>query len=411
LTHIDEPMNSTPQHTPGSRYTLYAWHLSYFAGKLRAYLTYKKIPFDDIPVSWAKLMGPIQRHTGARVMPVLHAPDGRWLQDTRCIIDELETRFPTPPIFPTTPRRRIAAGLIEAWGDEWWIPIAMHTRWTYPENYALFEREAGDALAPWAPRFVKNHLVARVARMLRGYTPGVGIVPSQYAMMEEWSIAMLDLLDRHFAATPYLLGDHPTIADFGLQGTMYGHLGRDPWPKRKWIDPRPALRGWIDRMATLDHAAVRARYGGPTLDATAPGAAIDSLPATLEPVLRTICREYLPMNEAILGEVQRYLAGKAPDGGHGPGHGPARARRGDRPLPRTLGPAEFPMGAHRFSRLALPFTLWKLQGVQDDFRALSAVDQTSVREWLHDLGGEGFLDLPIPRLERVALRVRLAEVA
>jgi glutathione S-transferase len=386
----------------GRRYRLYAWHLSYFAGKLRAYLTYKKIPFDDVPVSWAKLMGPIQRHTGARVMPVLRAPDGRWLQDTRCIIDELERSFPSPPIFPTTPRRRIAAGLIEAWGDEWWIPIAMHTRWTYAENYALFEREAGDALAPWAPRFVKDHLVGRVARMLRGYTPGVGIVPSQYAMMEEWSIAMLDLLDRHFTATPYLLGDHPTIADFGLQGTMYGHLGRDPWPKREWIDPRPALRGWIDRMATLDHDTVRAGYGGPTPAASAPGAPVDSLPATLEPVLRVICREFLPMNEAILGEVRRYLAAEATTDG-------SRARRRDRPLPRTLGPAEFPMGAHRFSRLALPFTLWKLQGVQDDFRALPADGQAAVRAWLRSLGGEGFLDLPIPRLDRVALRVRLAE--
>ena len=377
-------------------YTLYAWHLSFFAGKLRAYLTYKKVPFEESPVSWAKLVGPIHRNTGARVMPVLRTPDGRWLQDTRCIIDALERSFPAPSIFPATPRRRIAAGLIEAWGDEWWIPIAMHTRWTYTENYALFEREAGDALAPWAPRFLKDHLVSRVARMLRGYVPRVGIVPSQYAMMEEWSLAMLDLLERHFAATPYLLGDHPTIADFGLQGTMYGHLGRDPWPKREWIDPRPALRGWIDRMATLDHDAVRARYGGPTPDAPAPGAPVDTLPATLEPVLRIICREFLPMNQAILGEVQRYLA-----------KGPAAGR----PLPRTLGPAEFPMGAHRFSRLAIPFTLWKLQGVQDDFRALPAADQATVREWLRGLGGEGFLDLAIPRLERAALSVRVLEAA
>jgi hypothetical protein len=69
------------------------------------------------------------------------------------------------------------------------------------------------------------------------------------------------------------------------------------------------------------------------------------------------------------------------------------------------------MGAHRFSRLAIPFTLWKLQGVQDDFRALSAADQAAVREWLRRLGGEGFLDLAIPRLERAALSVRLADPA
>jgi hypothetical protein len=33
-------------------------------------------------------------------------------------------------------------------------------------------------------------------------------------------------------------------------------------------------------------------------------------------------------------------------------------------------------------------------------------DRTTARDWLRDLGGEGFLDLDIPRLERVAMQVR-----
>jgi glutathione S-transferase len=366
--------------------TLHGWHLSYFAGKLRAYLVYKRIPFIDRPMDWYTLVFRARRRTGASVMPTLEMPDGRWLQDTRCIIDALEPLSPAAPIFPSTPRRRIAAELLEAWGDEWWIPIAMHTRWTYPENYALFEQEAGDALAPWAPRWLRRRLVARVATLLRSYLPTVGIVPAQYGMMESWSLGMLDLLDRHFAAVPYLLGERPTIGDFGLQGTMYGHLGRDPWPKREWIAPRRSLRDWIDRMATLDHDAVASRYGAPPT-----GEAPDQIPPTLEPVLRTVCREFLPMVQGILAEVQR----AAP-----------RYREG-RPLPRALGAIEFPMGDRRFSRRALPFTLWKVQGIQDVFRALSEEDRALVRVWLRGLGGEALLDLPIPRLERVALRVRL----
>ena len=54
-------------------YTLYAWHLSYFAGKLRAYFIYKKVPFNEIPVSYYMLTGPVQRNTGARVMPLKQA--------------------------------------------------------------------------------------------------------------------------------------------------------------------------------------------------------------------------------------------------------------------------------------------------------------------------------------------------
>ena len=365
--------------------TLHGWHLSYFAGKLRAYLVYKRIPFIDRPVDWYTLMFKVRRRTGASVMPTLEMPDGRWLQDTRCIIDALEPRHPAAPVFPVTPRRRIAADLLEAWGDEWWIPIAMHTRWSYAENYPLFEADAGAALAPRAPRWLQRRLVARVATVLRGYLPTVGIVPAQHALMESWSRGMLDLLDHHFAAVPYLLGRRPTIGDFGLQGTMYGHLGRDPWPKREWIEPRPSLRSWIDRMATLDHDAVAARYGDDE------GAAADAIPPTLEPVLRTVCREFLPMVQGILDEVQRA----------------APRYRDGRPLPRALGPIEFPMGDARFSRRALPFTLWKIQGLQDRFRALTEDGRGVVRGWLRELGGEALLDLPIPRLERVALRVRL----
>ena len=366
---------------------LHAWHLSYFAGKLRAYLVYKQVPFVDRPVDWWTLVHTVKRRTGASVMPTLEMPDGRWLQDTRVIIDALEPQFPRPPVFPSTPRRRIAAELLEAWGDEWWIPIAMHTRWSYGENYPLFQHDAGGALAPWAPRWLQHRLVARVAKLLRTYLPTVGIVPEQHAMMESWSVAMLDLLDRHFAAVPYLLGNHPTIGDFGLQGTMYGHLGRDPWPKREWIDPRRSLRGWTDRMAGLGHEAVRARYGAP--DADAPQ---DAIPSTLEPVLRRICREFLPMVQGILEEVQRA----------------APRYRDGRPLPRALGPVAFPMGEARFTRRALPFTLWKIQGIQDVFRGFTAADQATVRDWLRGLGGEALLDLPIPRLERAALQVRLA---
>ena len=382
------PSQGTTRRTPTDKpYTLYAWHLSYFAGKMRAYLVYKKVPFVEVPVSYRLLVGPVKRNTGASVMPTMTTPEGRWLQDTRHIIDTLEPLYPTPSIFPTTPRRRIAAELIEAWGDEWWIPIAMHTRWTYGENYALFERDAGDALAPWAPRFVKNYLVSRVARLLRGYCPRVGIIPSQFAMMEEWSLRMLDLLDRHFATVPYVLGDHPTLADFGLQSTMYGHLGRDPWPKREWIDPRRHLRDWVDRMASLDHEAVRARYGTPT-----PDAPDDAIPPTIEPVLRTLCREFLPMVQGILDETRKAVAAHPGDG---------------KPLARLLGPVSFPMGEHTFTRHAIPFTLWKIQGLLDAFKAMPEQDRATVRGWLRDLGGEGFLDLDIPRLERVAMQVRV----
>ena len=359
-------------------YVLYAWHLSYFSGKSRCYLRYKNIPHVEKPIDLYTFSFRIKKHTGAAVMPVVVTPEGEWIQDTSVIIDRLEERFPEMPVVPSTPVQRFAAYLMELWGDEWWIPIAMHTRWSYPENYALFEREGGDHLLPGFPRFLKNRVVATAAGQMRGHLKNVGVAPEQFEVLERWTYDMLDLLDRHFAQLPYLFGDKPSLGDFGLVGTMYGHLGRDPWPKEHMVASRRNLRAWIDRMTEPPHP-----NGGSFLPD-------DRMPETLTPVFGTICREFIPQLEGILAELRRYLPGHPFDG---------------RPVPRGLGMIEFPMGEGRFRRAALPYTLWMTQRMLDVYRTMPADGQSAVRGWLRSLGGERLLDLDIPRLKRRALRV------
>lgn len=358
-------------------FILYGWHLSYFTGKVRCYLAYKRIEFVDQAVDMYTLLSRIKRKTGVVVMPVLRTPQGVWLQDSSVIIDQLEARFGQFPVVPTTPVQRFTAYLLEAWGDEFWIPIAMHTRWSYPENYALFEREAGAHLLPNFPAFLQRKAVAYVANSLRNKLHVVGVRPEQFELMNAWSLRMLDLLDAHFAQHPFLLGGHPTLADFGLVGSMYGHLGRDPWPAREWVAPRKHLRAWIDRMAD------------PTSFSDAPLLADDAIASTLVPVLQTILDEFVPMLEGINTQV-RALLHNYPVG---------------KPLPRGLGDVEFPMGAGHFRRAALPYTLWMAQRVLDCHRGLPQSDRQQVAAWLRQMGGERLLQLDIPRLRQAGLRV------
>ena len=361
-------------------YILYGWHLSFYAGKVRCYLRYKRIPFVDQEVDFYTLTRRIKKRTGAAVMPIVVTPGGEWLQDSSSIIDQFEQRFPEPAVVPQWPVQRFASVLLETWGDEWWIPIAMHTRWSYPENYALFERDAGSALLPHFPRFLQKRAVGQVAKLLRSYLPQVGIVPEQFGMMDAGTRAMLDALDTHFAQHRFLLGDRPTVGDFGLVGTMYGHLGRDPWPKRELVDPRPHLRAWIDRMA-------EPRGDGGAL------LAADAIPVTLDPVFRSIVHEYLPMVEAILVKTVA-LAKDKPRG---------------QALPRGAGEIGYPMGDGQFRRGGMPFTMWKMQRLLDVFRAMSEDGQKSVRAWLQSIGGERLLDMDIPRLKRMTLQVALED--
>ena len=361
-------------------FVLYGWHLSYYTGKVRCYLRYKQLPFVDTPVDFVTLIMRVKRRTGAVVMPVVVTPQGEWLQDSSAIIDELERRFPERPVIPSTPVRRFAAYLLETWGDEWWIPVAMHTRWSYPENYTLFEREGGKALLPRWPKFLRDRAVATAANAMRSYLSRIGIVPEQTPLLERWTSDMLDTLDAHFAVHRFLLGDAPTIADFGLIGTMYGHLGRDPWPKRELIDPRKHLRAWIDRMAEPDQSVPEPRI------------ASDDVPASLAPVFRSIAAEFLPMIEATLDAVNR--------------HGKSAVRDED-VLPRGLDPITYPLGSGRYARIAVPFMLWKIQRLNAVYHAMGANEQGSVRRWLETIGCARLLDLSIPQLRRVALRVAI----
>ena len=356
-------------------WVLHGWHLSYFSGKVRAYLHYKGIEFIDQPMSLYTLAWAGRRRTGAVVMPLLVTPEGEWWQDSSEMIDRIEQRVSDYSVLPITPVQRVVSFLLEAWADEWWIPIAMHSRWNHAENYSLFEPDAGSALLPRSPRWLQNRAAGEIASRLRGYLEPVGIRPSQYETMDRWAEHQLDLFDAHFRAQTYLLGGRPTLGDFALFGPMYGHLGRDPWPAREWVASRPAVRTWINRLGMT-------RDRGPLVSD-------DSLPPTLMPILAAIANDFLPLVEGIAAQVWKFLPawpqGKA--------------------LPRSLDDVTARMGDAPFARLAMPYTLWMIQRVQDAWRALPSEAARRVQHHFDTFGGGRFLSLPLPRLKRRGLRV------
>lgn len=273
-------------------------------------------------------MDMIKKQTGAMVMPAVMTPDGEWLQDSRHIIEKMEIEYPTPSVFPSTPRRKFISGLLEAWGDEYWLSPAMYYRWNMPENVESFKREAGDNLLPWTPRFIKNLVANKTAAVLISYLPAVGIVPDQHKMMEEWTVDMVQKLNAHFEHHPYLLGDIPTIGDFGLAGPFVAHLGYDPASKKALLSDSPHLSSWIDRVSTVSHLDIATNAGPET----------DDIPETLLPVLHSVFTEFMPMLQASVAPVCELsnLAKFTTEG---------------KKLPRSLGPVQFPMGKHTVSVL------------------------------------------------------------
>jgi glutathione S-transferase len=364
----------------GQPYILHAWMLSYFSGKVRAYLRCKNIPFREEPINIDTLLRRIPAKTGVTAMPVLETPEGAWLQDSTIIIEYLESRYPHRPMIPDSPRQRIAAMLLEVWSDEWWIPPAMHYRWAYPENYDLFQKEAGKALWPWGLRFIGSALAAHAASTLKSYLPRVGAVPGQFFAMEKWTNRMLDALELHLSEFPYLLGHAPCIADFALIGPLYAHLGRDPAPLRDLIRPRPNVAGWIERVHEGHNAAAERLPE-------------DTVPGTLDPFFESIFSELFAMGQQIAAAVEAIRT--------------ARDTR-EKSLPRSLGPRRVTLGNEPFERDALPYTLWMLQRVQQAYRDLSAEGLDSVNTWISRFEhGHRLAEFLGPALRRDGLQAAL----
>ena len=368
------------------QYKLYGVQVSLFVGKLRGYLNYKGLDYQEKAPTIYDLLRRFPKKVGAAFVPVVETRESEWLSDTTEIIEELETRHPTPSIRPLSPRQAIAANLFEAWCDDVWHPVALHTHWSFPENYPLFQSEIGGGFLPYAPRFLQNWAVDKTsAAQMRSALPNMGVVPEQVDLLERWIHNMLDMLELHFSQHDYLFGGRPTIADYSLLGPLYGHLSLDPWPKRELIAPRPHLKAYIERLHRGD-CPVSGASGELLPD--------DVIPDTLLPVFDVIFCEFYPLLAKTVESVNELIKNKD-------------LRAGDQ-MPRTFKRISFPMGDAEYTRGAFSYALWMMQRIQKQLRAMPDHERTSVAEWFEGRGQDDLLEMNFgPALERAGLTVRL----
>lgn len=357
-------------------YTQIGVPLSLYSGKTRAYLLHKRIPFVERGTNLWEFFVTLPRRTRAAAVPVVITPEGEWLQDSSHIIDTLERRFPERPVLPDTPVLRFAACLFELWGDEYWLPLAMHTRWSHAdESTPLFVHDAGDALLPGFPRWLKNVFGRKHARLMVSHARNVGVTPESRPVMDRFLKIQLDALDAHFAAHAFLFGGRPSLGDYGMIAPLYAHLGRDPWSKRELIAPRPHLQAWIERMFNPEASAGGEFWTG------------DSLPETLTPMLRSIFDDMVPYLAACADAVRKLPILPADS----------------KAAPRFLGPVSYPMAGGTHTRPALSYVVWMTQRLLDAFAAMPEPDQRRVRAWLASVGGEAILRLGLPKVRRIGL--------
>jgi len=260
--------------------TVYGSAISYYTGKLEGYLRYKEIPYRFVALGPTERRR-VRRETGAAQMPAVELPDGRFLTDTTPMIEWFEARQPEPAVIPCDPLQGFFSRLVEDYAEEWlWRP-AMHYRWSHRGDALLLSRCIAEELLAGvpAPGFAKRFVLRR--RQHGGWVQGDGVTSETRAHVEGCYLDALASLEAIFATRPYLLGDLPTLADFGFFASMFRHFSQDPTPAAIMREHAPGVFAW---QARLWNARASTTHG--TL--------ASGVPDDWSPILDRVGSAYLP---------------------------------------------------------------------------------------------------------------------
>ena len=336
------------------KWIVWGLDLSLFTGKLEAILRAKGIAYERKNIT-SKLWPQLARKVGIQHMPYIELPDGRFLSDTTLILRYLEEHTDGPTLCAAPGATRFMSRLIEDWADEYlWRP-AMYYRWNHPDSREMMSGRIVDQFAidiP-APRWLKKRMT--IARQLGIYVKRDGVrTKAQKDATEALYLWLLDELNSIFERRPFLLGDRPCEADFGLFAPFFRHFFADPVPGPIMQDRAPYVLLWAARL----WATKPADFEQDPL--------IGAVPDDLTPILSHIGEAYLP-----------YLRANA-----------QAVAKGEKWTKSTSLGVEW----QEFTK---PFRLWCLSDLQDQFAALSDDQKTAVETRL----GKPALDLitaPLP---------------
>lgn len=366
---------------------LFSWQLSYFSGKIRAFLRYKSrvdgLKFDDINASPSIIQHLLVPHTDTNVVPQIQLPNGSFVQDSTEIIDVVDRMFPgnnttVLPSLRERPKQRMVCRLLELFGDEWLLVAAYHWRWAYScdeqqgqfmfsghrrstvgttgsatETYLDPNHRLFNAMQ-WG-RFMKSNATGleqeRAGNLLFDammYRNGpklgcicLGISDDKMAdAFEHSTLRFLSLFETHLCQPGnwFVLGSRPSLADFGLLGPLYAHLYQDPVPGYLMRTRYPNVAEWCDRMHNRGGAIRRQRSmeynrdDGTLTDNDAQTSSEwypdDAVPDTVVAMLRVFYDEMWPVLRSAAAKLTSYL-----DDGSG------RPRRGVGVPGKSFGPS------------------------------------------------------------------------
>ena len=377
------------------KYTLYGSYASYYTAKTRSYLRKKGIPFVERLPSDPDFREKVRPTSGSHRIPQLMTPEGKVLQDSVEILDFLEKRYPEIPAIPPTPCQRVFVHLMELLGSEGLVQLAWMHRWTFEEeNFTFVKKDFGRSFKPQGSdeELLKyGNLIAD--RMMSG-----GMLPEATdefkAFLDEQYLDLLAVFESHLVSYPYMLGGHPSAADYAVMGAMHAHLGRDPAGLRLMQENAPRVFRWVEHMIVPEIQSPE------FFDRPIEYLADDQIPPSTLRILDYIAGNFgerfalgaLAFNQAMerLGPESGYLFSK----------------QQDQP---NLTPEIIVYKGAEHKATANLHSIWLLQRTQCYYQSLSAGVQEQVRQKLGDGIATELITIPVAtRIERINNRLVVA---
>jgi glutathione S-transferase len=359
-------------------YVLIGTEASQFSAKARACLRWKGVAFEERDATPEVYRDIIEPRIGYAVIPVLLTPDGGVVQDSGEIIDHVDAHTPAPSARPGTPMQELVSRLIELYADEWLVIAGMHYRWTYNNDWIV--SEFGRVSAPGVTREEQVRVGEVIAAPVREAAARYGASEDTQSGIEAHYEGFLADFSQHLRRHDFVLGGRPTLGDFALYGVLQAVLFRDPESGAHMERLAPTVVNWIQRVEAA-RAGEAALLDG------------DEIPETLLPILKRQVAEQFPALADSARALEAWSVAQ-----------PKGAR-----VKRSLGVHEFMVGGRWGQRGLFTFPLWRLQGIQDCYRAMNAEDRARATSLLETIGGRSLVDSPIPvRLARRDFRLIVA---
>lgn len=218
--------------------TLLQFRASHFNEKARWALDWKGIPHVRQTLLPGAHLPRVLWMTGQQQVPVL-VTDGETISDSTRIIAALETRWPTPPLYPSDPAARRRALELEDWFDEQLGPAIRRAIFHEVLDDADFMTHAfaGEEgpVTQWLYR-TSQPVLRIMMRAAMNVTPE-GAERSRAKVREA-----LDRIETELQPSGYLVGDAFTVADLTAAALLSPAVTPPEFPYSMPVPPPGAAR-------------------------------------------------------------------------------------------------------------------------------------------------------------------------